>query len=282
MTPRASQVAKPHMPLIEAGLEVVIPPEKEVATSEGRKVGEVTEEALAFAQVPVHVLGRLSVNLVDQLYSNNHSLSVPGSDKTSFNQSLSTIKTEEEEGEGDDVTSTGTSDTGSFRDGNLNFSQLDTSKLPPPRPPPAAAASISQNSRFWSTTQTHHPVPHPPPSTESLALTTSSYPASQRTEDSLTQLNNTYGPPPDDAQSLASSHLKPESRSTTTTTTTYGHRGGVRQMQSVSTMNTETFRMQKPLPKAPIVYIPGYPGPFIKKKAVVVGNFSCGKTCLIT
>lgn len=31
-----------------------------------------------------------------------------------------------------------------------------------------------------------------------------------------------------------------------------------------------------------MVYIPDYPGPFIKKKVVVVGNFSCGKTCLIT
>lgn len=264
LTPRASQATRAPRPLT-AGLEVAIPPEKELATGEGNE-GEVTEEALAFAQVPVHILGRLSVNLVGQLYPNNRS---GGSDKTSFNQSLSTIKTEEEdEADGDDVASAGTSDTGSLRDGHLQFSQLDNSKPPPapPRPPPVVT------SRSWSGSQTPSGS-QPLPSTDSLSLTRS-YPASQQTDDSTTPPRPAR--PSHDAQSLSSSYLKPDVQASA-----HGQRG-VRQMQSISTMNTETFRMQKPLPKAPIVYIPGYPGPFIKKKAVVVGNFSCGKTCLIT
>ncbi|KAH8766643.1 protein rho5 [Diaporthe sp. PMI_573] len=47
-------------------------------------------------------------------------------------------------------------------------------------------------------------------------------------------------------------------------------------------MNTQTFLQGKPLPRTPLVYVPQYPGPFIRKKVVVVGTFSCGKTCLIT
>lgn len=283
LTPRASRVTRAPRPLT-AGLEVVMPPEKEMATGEGNEA-EVTEEALAFAQVPVHILGRLSVNLVGQLYSNN-----PGgsSDKTSFNQSLSTIKTEEEEDEdederdadGDGVASTSTSDTGSLRDGRLQFSQLGSPKLPPPM----------MNSHSWSTSQTPSGS-QPRPSTESLFLT-QSYPQETTDNDDAEDDSSVMRPRPPpprpsrsshDAESSSSSHLKPDSQvSSASVSRGGGHGRGVRQMQSTSTMNTETFRMQKPLPKAPIVYIPGYPGPFIKKKAVVVGNFSCGKTCLIT
>jgi hypothetical protein len=53
---------------------------------------EITEEALAFAQVPVHIMGRLSLNLVGHVYTNNSGAS-GGSDGTSFQKSFSTIAT---------------------------------------------------------------------------------------------------------------------------------------------------------------------------------------------
>lgn len=56
----------------------------------------------------------------------------------------------------------------------------------------------------------------------------------------------------------------------------------IHEQPSISTMDTQVFLQGKPLPRPPIVYIPGYPGPFVRKKVVVVGNFSCGKTSLIT
>lgn len=252
---RGSQLTRPARPLT-AGLEVVISQEKEVAPG-GSKEEEVTEEALAFAQVPVHILGRLSVNLVGQLYPNNRS---GGSDKTSFNQSLSTVKTDEEGAECEDAASTGTSDTGSLRDGNLQFSQLDISKL------------LSQSVPHPTPRSQTPPGSQPAPTSADSLFRSSSYAASQRTDDSTLPISS---PPSQDATPLSNSHLKPGSQLT-------GGPHGLSQMQSISTMNTETFNMQKPLPRAPIVYIPGYPGPFIKKKVVVVGNFSCGKTCLIT
>lgn len=255
-TSKGSRVTRPARPLT-AGLEVVISHEKEVAPS-GSKEEEITEEALAFAQVPVHILGRLSVNLVGQLYPNSRS---GGSDRTSFNQSLSTVKTdgEEQEAECDDAASASTSNTGSLRDGNLQFSQIDISKVP--------SHSIPYQTLESQTPSGSQPVP----SADSL-FRSSSYAASQRTDDSTLPISSR---PSQDTTSLPNSHLKPNCQLT-------GGPHGLSQMQSMSTMNTETFRMQKPLPRAPIVYIPGYPGPFIKKKVVVVGNFSCGKTCLIT
>lgn len=275
INPRDLQASGAPLPFAE-GLEVAIPPEKELVLSE-RNEGQVTEEALAFAHVPVHILGRLSVNLVDQLYPNKRA---EESDKTSFNPSLSTVRTEEEaeEAYGDDVASAGTSATGSLRDGRHQFSQSDNAKSSlslqrqntSPQPGSTSQTALAYRSR---------------PSTESALYTTHSHSNSVRTEDSAFTSPRPPPPPPrnpsrpsQDSQSFSSgSHLKP-----VTSGSAGHHSGGVRQMQSISTMNTETFRMQKPLPKAPIVYIPGYPGPFIKKKAVVVGNFSCGKTCLIT
>lgn len=189
---------------------------------ESYKEEEITEEALAFAQVPVHIMGRLSLNLVGQVYTNNSGRS--GSDGTSFDRSFSTFETEgemeEAEGEGY-AASTGTSDTGSLRDGHLQFSQIDVTQVTPPA------------------TQEAHPGEHVLP-------------------------QQAAGHPP-----VQASQPPPPSRE-------------LREQASMSTMNTQTFLQGKPLPRTPLVYVPQYPGPFIKKKVVVVGNFSCGKTCLIT
>lgn len=241
-------------------LEVAIPPTKEGAARGGHQ--EVTEEAMAFAQVPVHMPGRLSVNSVGELYPNSGG---GRSDQTSLKHYLSSIKSEEDDGDRsfDDAASGGTSDTGSLHDDNLQFSQIDLSKLSP-----------VSNSGPISRSQTIS-APQPPPANTEALYRSQSHPPSQSTDDStLPDLSQ----PSHDTRSLSSSRLKPDSGSPR-----------LGQKQSISTMNTETFRMQaeafrmqKPLPMAPIVYIPGYPGPFIKKKAVVVGNFSCGKTCLIT
>lgn len=191
---------------------------------------EITEEALAFAQVPVHIMGRLSVNLVGQVYTNNSGRSC--SDGTSFDRSISTFETEgemeEAEGEGY-AASTGTSDTGSLRDGHLQFSQIDVTQVTPP----AATQEAHPGEQVLPQQAAGHPpaqAPQPPPPPQ----------------------------PP--------SHPTRE----------------IREQASMSTMNTQTFLQGKPLPRTPLVYVPQYPGPFIRKKVVVVGNFSCGKTCLIT
>lgn len=185
----------------------------------------ITEEALAFAQVPVHIFGRLSVNLVGQVYTNNSC----GSDGTSFDRSISTFETEgemeEAEGEGY-AASTGTSDTGSLRDGHLQFSQIDVTQVTPPatsESPHPGEQVLPQQAAGHHQPVYQAPQPQPPrPSRE------------------------------------------------------------IREQASMSTMNTQTFLQGKPLPRTPLVYVPQYPGPFIRKKVVVVGNFSCGKTCLIT
>ncbi|KKY35048.1 hypothetical protein UCDDA912_g04998 [Diaporthe ampelina] len=183
---------------------------------------EITEEALAFAQVPVHIMGRLSLNLVGHVYTNNSGRS--GSDGTSFNRSISTFETEgeveEAEAEGY-AASTGTSDTGSLRDGHLQFSQIDVTQVTPP----AAHEAHPGEHVLPQQAAGHQPVQalqQPPPSRE------------------------------------------------------------IHEQASMSTMNTQTFLQGKPLPRTPLVYVPQYPGPFTRKKVVVVGNFSCGKTCLIT
>ena len=183
---------------------------------------EITEEALAFAQVPVHIMGRLSLNLVGHVYTNNSGRS--GSDGTSFDRSISTFETEgeveEAEAEGY-AASTGTSDTGSLRDGHLQFSQIDVTQVTPP----AAHEAHPGEHVLPQQAAGHQPVQalqQPPPSRE------------------------------------------------------------IHEQASMSTMNTQTFLQGKPLPRTPLVYVPQYPGPFTRKKVVVVGNFSCGKTCLIT
>lgn len=192
---------------------------------------EITEEALAFAQVPVHILGRLSLNLVGHVYTNNSGRS--GSDGTSFNKSISTFETEgeieEAEAEGY-AASTGTSDTGSLRDGHLQFSQIDVTQVTPQadhEPHPGEQLLPHQAAGHQTTVQA------PPP-----------------------QQQQQQQPPPPSRE--------------------------IREQASMSTMNTQTFLQGKPLPRTPLVYVPQYPGPFTRKKVVVVGNFSCGKTCLIT
>lgn len=189
---------------------------------------EITEEALAFAQVPVHVMGRLSLNLVGHVYTNTSGRSV--SDGTSFDRSISTFETEgemeEAEGEGY-AASTGTSDTGSLRDGHLQFSQIDVTQVTPP------------------TTHEAHP------GEQVLPQQAAGHPPVQVLQ---------QPPPPRELRQQASMST----------------------MNTTNTMNTQTFLQGKPLPRTPLVYVPQYPGPFIRKKVVVVGTFSCGKTCLIT
>lgn len=195
--------------------------------SEEYREEEITEEALAFAQVPVHIMGRLSLNLVGQVYTNNSGRS--GSDGTSFDRSISTFETEGEMGEAEGegyAASTGTSDTGSLRDGHLQFSQIDVTQVTPP----ATSEAHPGEQVLPQQAAGHLPVQAPqqplqPPSAPSREI---------------------------------------------------------REQGSMSTMNTQTFLQGKPLPRTPLVYVPHFPGPFIRKKVVVVGNFSCGKTCLIT
>lgn len=186
---------------------------------------EITEEALAFAQVPVHIMGRLSLNLVGQVYTNNSGRT--GSDGTSFDRSISTFETEGEMGEAEGegyAASTGTSDTGSLRDGHLQFSQIDVTQVTPP----ATSEAHPGEQVLPQQAAGHQPVQAPQPLQPS-------YPSRE-----------------------------------------------IREQGSMSTMNTQTVLQGKPLPRTPLVYVPLFPGPFIRKKVVVVGNFSCGKTCLIT
>lgn len=297
--------------------------EKEVAVpvSTGRRgpEEEVTEEALAFAQVPVHILGRLSLNLVGHVYTGTTSHEHPNepntgnasgsSEKTSYIQSLSTMKTEEECF--DDGASSRTSDMGSLHDGDLQFSQLDLSKPPVaaiarPLPPSQTTLSSQTSSRSQGTHSSQQPqrqlsqrVPQLLPPLPPLPL-----PPPPSSQQSIASVMSTPIPAPSCpiayAQSLPGiSHSHHErAPSTSAQSAVYGprppppppppppghaHAHGLREMRSISTMNTHTFiNMQKPLPRTPLVYIPSYPGPFVRTKAVVVGNFSCGKTCLIT
>ncbi|ROW07911.1 hypothetical protein VMCG_03444 [Cytospora schulzeri] len=187
---------------------------------------EITEEALAFAQVPVHIMGRLSLNLVGHVYTNKSGAS-GGSDETSFQKSFSTIATaeEQEEAEADGYAhSTATSDTGSLRDGHLQFSQMDVTQIPTQESQSSASPQVEEEQVTESQlpSMSHYQMVHDRPSHE------------------------------------------------------------IYEQQSISTMDTHNFLQGKPLPRPPLVYIPGYPGPFARKKVVVVGNFSCGKTCLIT
>lgn len=209
------------------GRGVGIAPSRVSTAASSYREEEITEEALAFAQVPIHVMGRLSLNLVGHVYSNTSGRS--GSDGTSFDRSISTFETEgemeEAEGEGY-AASTGTSDTGSLRDGHLQFSQIDVTQVTPP-----------------ATHEAH-------PGEQVLPQQAAGHPPVQLQQP----------PPPRQIREQASMST----------------------MNTMNTMNTQTFLQGKPLPRTPLVYVPQYPGPFIRKKVVVVGNFSCGKTCLIT
>lgn len=184
---------------------------------------EITEEALAFAQVPVHIMGRLSLNLVGHVYTNKSGAS-GGSDETSFKKSFSTLATAEDQEEAEEegyAHSTATSDTGSLRDGHLQFSQMDVTQIP------------THESQSSASSQVQHPT---------------------------------------EAHQLPRGHQIIHQR--------LSHE--IHEQQSTSTMDTHNFLHGKPLPRPPLMYIPGYSGPIIRKKVVVVGNFSCGKTCLIT
>lgn len=323
--------------------------EKEVAVS--RPAGEeVTEEALAFAQVPVHILGRLSLNLVGHVYTGTttppplaaelYPENMSGSsDQTSYVQSLSTMRTDGEYF--DDAASARTSDMGSLHDGDLQFSQLDPLKPPAavtlqPLPPPQTifASQISLGSQRKPASDLEH-VPSPPPPSSSqpppphymysqpLPLLPTAQPlpplpteqplpplppSSQQSQSHSTiptptpafsnPVSSAAPPPPPPAvvpQNGHPHHERAASASASTQSVVYhgpprpppsrdhGHTQSLREMRSISTMNTHTFiNMQKPLPRTPLVYIPSYPGPFVKTKAVVVGNFSSGKTCMIT
>lgn len=354
--------ANPRKHLGRRTSSVIYTTEKEVAMPVPRD--EVTDEALAFAQVPVHVLGRLSLNLVGHVYTgtNDHS---PGqgnvsggsssADQTSYyNHSLLTVRTDE--GYFDDGASARMSDAGSLHDGDLQFSQLDLSKpapppgavsmsmsmasqpLPLPLPAPSSQTTttlVSQTPLIASQitipaqqalppplalppTQPLPPLPLPPSSSSQqqalLAVLTSTpaatsqprprpRPPPQPLQSSGSSSNNPpepgqQAPPPQHHHDERVAPTNVQSRSASAPLVYYGppppppappggHHHGLREMRSTSTMNTHAFmtaamNTQKPLPRTPLVYIPTYPGPFVKTKAVVVGNFSCGKTCLIT
>ncbi|KAK7732480.1 Rho GTPase [Cytospora paraplurivora] len=112
---------------------------------------EITEEALAFAQVPVHIMGRLSLNLVGHVYTNTSCCLTGESEGTSFDRSHSTIATAEdtlddvEEAEGY-AHSTSSSDTGSLRDGHLQFSQMDVTQVPTQESHPDINYHVQQKS----------------------------------------------------------------------------------------------------------------------------------------
>lgn len=263
------------------GLEMAIPMEKEVAPEE-----EITEEALAFAQVPVHILGRLSVNLVDQVYPNSSPHS-GGSDPWGYFKDQPTPRIADgKAGDVDDGASARSGDTGSLHDGNLHFSQVDLSKTTTTGsqinlskvPTPASQAPTQQSSQAsLPTVNSHTPQrpQHVPSNSVASLFRADSIPTSIQTDDSTLPASSRAS---DDTQASPNSNrlLQPPGQQNVV-----GVPRGLREMHSKSTMNTHSFMTQKPLPRAPIVYIPGYPGPFIKKKAVVVGNFSAGKTCLI-
>lgn len=359
--------ANPRKHLGRRTSSVIYTTEKEVAIPVPRD--EVTDEALAFAQVPVHVLGRLSLNLVGHVYTGNKNHS-PGqgnvsggsssADQTSYyNHSLLTVRTDE--GCFDDGASARTSDAGSLHDGDLQFSQLDLSKPAPPsgavsmsisQPLPLASPPSSQTTTTLvsrtplfasqitipaSSSSQQQPLPPPlalpptqplpplplPPSSSSQqpalpavltstpAATSQPRPRPRPSPQPLQSSGSSNNNPPEPGQQAPPPHhhqhqhrdervapTNVQSRSASAPLVYYGppppppappggHHHGLREMRSTSTMNTHAFmtaamNAQKPLPRTPLMCIPTYPGPFVKTKAVVVGNFSCGKTYLIT
>lgn len=261
---------------VEAGEETsditIAPSDGLQGTASGKEVNpgalsdedeEITEEALAFAQVPVHIMGRLSLNLVGHVYTKTSCCLTGESEGTSFDRSHSTIATAEdtldevEEAEGY-AHSTSSSDTGSLRDGHLQFSQMDVTQVPTQEPHPEVRYHVQQQQQSTGSQQQLAPqsqMLHPRPSHDSHEL-------HEQGSMSTMDTQNFYQGKPLPRPSHDSHELY--------------------EQRSMSTMDTQNFLQGKPLPKPPLVYIPQYPGPFIRKKVVVVGNFSCGKTCLIT
>lgn len=264
-----------------SGLQLQISTEKEVADEE-----VVSDEALAFAQVPIHVLDRLSVNLVGHVYRGSPSVA---EDKASSSQSHATTQISQDEGAWNrhDAASTSTSDTGGLREGPLQFSQIDVSKVPAIAAASASHLHPNPNSNPQPTSRSQTPLGHHQQQQQllpaSLPLSQSSCdPASQAPSQSADKSTAITSSIPSLHTPNSSLHLPPSS--TNGYAPSDGH-SGLHETKSSSTMkttNTQSYMSQKPLPMAPLVYIPAYPGPFIKKKVVVVGNFSCGKTCLIT
>ncbi|ROW14155.1 hypothetical protein VPNG_04289 [Cytospora leucostoma] len=254
----------------ETGATTIAPPEglQGIASDKGVIPGalndedeEITEEALAFAQVPVHILGRLSLNLVGHVYTNTSCCLAGESEGTSFDRSRSTIATaadtldEVEEAEGY-AHSTSSSDTGSLRDGHLQFSQMDVTQVPTQESHPEVKYHVQQKSAgSQQQLAPQSQMLHPRPSHDSHEI-------HEQRSISTMDTQNFYQSKPLPRPSHESHELY--------------------EQRSMSTMDTQNFLQGKPLPKPPLVYIPHYPGPFIRKKVVVVGNFSCGKTCLIT
>lgn len=275
-----AQRLQPTPPAIResaSGLQVQIPDEKELAVEE-----VVSDEALAFAQVPIHVLDRLSVNLVGQVYGGSQSRA---EEKRSGAQSQSTGERSQDQDTLDrgEAASANISDTGGRRDGHLEDSHFDESKAPTsadspilqpnpnPHPTIQSRASSEQHHQQQQLLPASHPLSQIPSNPASRA-------ASQATETTIA----ISSPRRSFTSPLPSPRLRPPSNNDSSTSATPS---GLRLMTSSSTIkttNTQSYMSQKPLPRAPLVYIPDYPGPFIKKKVVVVGNFSCGKTCLIT
>lgn len=299
-----------------SGLEVQIPDEKEFAADEA-----VSDEALAFAQVPIHVLDRLSVNLVGQVYGGSPSppASPPPEDKSSAagtQSHRSTGKTSQEEGTGntwdrsESASYTGGDTSAAHQNGRPeNAVQIDVAKTTASKASTTPLSHSHINPQPLSQPQTplgqphHHQQPQPQPQPHQLLP--ASHPLSQVPSNSLTSQTASSQTATDEITSAVivpasprpsfqqhsplpsphHHHLRSASNNSSFLSVNYN--SGLREMTSSSTIqtaNTQSYYMstQKPLPRAPLVYIPDYPGPFIKKKVVVVGNFSCGKTCLLT
>lgn len=290
-----------------SGLEVQIPDEKELAADEA-----VSDEALAFAQVPIHVLDRLSVNLVGQVYggSPSPSASPPPENKTSVtgtqsHQSARKISQETKEENAWDRSESASSTTGDTSEAHQNGRpqnavQIDVAKTATSKASTTPMSHSHINPQPLSQPQTplgqyHHqqphqllPASHPLSQIPSNSLTSQTASSQQTATDEITTTIVAASPKSFFQHSpLPSPHHHLRSASNNSSFLSVNHNSGLREMTSSSTIktaNTQSYYMstQKPLPRAPLVYIPDYPGPFIKKKVVVVGNFSCGKTCLLT
>lgn len=297
-----------------SGLEVLIPDEKELAVDEA-----VSDEALAFAQVPIHVLDRLSVNLVGQVYGGSPPSASPPENKSSTEgtQSQFTNRTsqeqagEQEEEEEDtrdriEAASYTSGDTSAHQNGRLeNAVQIDVAKASASKASTTPMSHshidpqpLSQPQTPLGQQQHHHhqqhqllPASHPlsqlPLNSLTSQTTTASSSSQTATDEITTAPIVAVSPRPSFQHSPLPSPQHLRSASNNSSFLSVNYNSGLREMTSSSTIktaNTQSYYMstQKPLPRAPLVYIPDYPGPFIKKKVVVVGNFSCGKTCLLT
>lgn len=291
-----------------SGLEVQIPDEKELAADEA-----VSDEALAFAQVPIHVLDRLSVNLVGQVYGGSPSPSAsPPEDKSSAAGIQSHQSTRETSQETEEENTWDRSEATLYTAGDTsaahqngrpeNAVQIDVAKAPASKESTTPMSHSHINPQLLSQPQTPHgqqhhqqphqllPASHPLSQIPSNSLLSQTASIQTATDEITTTVIVPASPRPSFQQlsplpSPQHHHLRSASNNSSFLSVNYN--SGLREMTSSSTIktaNTQSYYMstQKPLPRAPLVYIPDYPGPFIKKKVVVVGNFSCGKTCLLT